>query len=128
MGRGCGFLKSMAASPRPGDAGSLAPASAVARSPAPTVGQEVESEGAELDPVGQDLEKEGRRWIWRIFGGESRRRSRGGAARRGAGAARDRGDQVDPVEASRIGWDPVGATRVGPGSSGKFGRALSGPI
>ena len=34
MGRGCGFLKSMAASPRPGDAGSLAPASAVARSPA----------------------------------------------------------------------------------------------
>nr|XP_040251924.1 uncharacterized protein LOC120968958 [Aegilops tauschii subsp. strangulata] len=45
MGRGCGFLKSMAASPRPGDAGSLVPASAVARSPAPVAGQELETEG-----------------------------------------------------------------------------------
>ena len=35
----------MAASPRPGDAGSLAPASAVARSPAPVVGQEVGRRG-----------------------------------------------------------------------------------
>ena len=49
------------APPAPGDAGSLTLASVVARLPAPTVGQEVESEGAELDLVGQDLEKEGRR-------------------------------------------------------------------
>ena len=68
MGRGCGFLKSMAASPRPGDAGSLAPASAVARSPAPVVGQELETEGRRrirparsarggeaVDPAGQEL-------------------------------------------------------------------------
>ena len=102
-----------AASPAPGDAGSLAPASAVARSPAPTVGQEVESEGAELDPVGQDLEKEGRRWIRRIFGGESRRRSRGGAARRGVGEGRldrDRGPG-GILSGSGSRWDSVGLGR-----------------
>src|SRR4051812_40504186 len=62
--------------------------------------------GEAADPAGQELGKEGRRWI-RPAGRRSATR-RGGAARRGAGAARDRGDQVDTVETSRIGWDPVG--------------------
>ena len=45
MGRGCGFLKSMAASPRPGDAGSLASVAVDARPLAPVVGQELEKDG-----------------------------------------------------------------------------------
>ena len=62
----------MAASPRPGDAGSLAPVPAVARSLAPVVGQEVgrrggggsgrpgsRDEGEAADRAGQELETGG---------------------------------------------------------------------
>jgi len=121
MGQGSGVLKSMVASPRPGDAGSLVPASAVARSPAPLAGQELETEGRRRT-------RPTRSWGRRGGGGSGR-----------PGALDGAGEAADPVKMggeegrrSGIEWrsgeegggsarDRVGCCLVGPAVQGSWG-------